>query len=224
MPLIIVIEDHPKLLGSIVRTLNESGFEATGAETLQAASAILSPAVNLIVLDLMLPDGNGLDWLTTLRNAGNRTPVLVLTARDSIKDRVAGLDQGADDYLIKPFSSEEFLARVRALLRRDANPSWAVLTVGELTVDMLSRIATRDSRQLDLQKRQFELLVFLMRHAQQIVTREMIAREVWKESTATWTNVIDVHINQLRKQLEEPGRPPVLHTIRGQGYVLGDLP
>lgn len=221
---ILVIEDHPKLLESVVRTLQESGFDATGVLTLGEATKVLSPAMGLVVLDLMLPDGSGLEWLAGLRKADNRVPVLILTARDTIKDRVAGLDVGADDYLVKPFALDELLARIRALLRRDANPSTTALTVGELTVDFLSRTAMRDSRPLELQNRQFELLVYLMRHANEVVTREMIASEVWREPTATWTNVIDVHINQLRKKLEGSGRPALLHTIRGKGYVLGDVP
>ncbi|WP_010585554.1 response regulator transcription factor [Schlesneria paludicola] len=221
---VLVIEDHPKLSASIVRTLQESGFDATGVLTLNDATKTLSPSMGLVVLDLMLPDGSGLEWLASLRKADNRVPVLILTARDTIQDRVAGLDLGADDYLVKPFALDELLARIRALLRRDANPSTTALTVGELTVDFLARTAMRDSRLLDLQNRQFELLVYLMRHANEVVTREMIASDVWREPTATWTNVIDVHINQLRKKLEGSGRPALLHTIRGKGYVLGDLP
>ena len=224
MTRVLVVEDHPKLLESIVRTLNESGFQASGVATLRDASVNLSTSVGLVVLDLMLPDGSGLDWLAGLRQAGNRVPVLILTARDTIQDRVAGLDQGADDYLVKPFALDELLARIRALLRRDANPSTTSLTVGELTVDFLSRTAMRNSRPLELQNRQFELLVYLMRHANTVVTREMIACDVWREPTATWTNVIDVHVNQLRKQLDREGLPAILHTIRGQGYVLGESP
>ena len=224
MPVILVVEDHPNLRHSIVRILEESGYETVGAETLAAARQAMSAAVTLVILDLMLPDGNGLDWLTELRAGGNRTPVMVLTARDSIKDRVTGLDGGADDYLVKPFSLDELLARIRALLRRDSNPTSAGLAVGDLSVDLLSRIATRASIPLELQSRQFELLVYLMRHANQVVTREMISRDVWKEATATWTNVIEVHVNQLRKQLERSGGPSVLHTVRGKGYLLGDQP
>ena len=224
MPVILVVEDHPNLQQSIVRILEESGYETVGAETLAAARQVMSAAVTLVILDLMLPDGNGLDWLTELRASGNRTPVMVLTARDSIKDRVTGLDGGADDYLVKPFSLVELLARIRALLRRDAHPTSTELAVGDLSVDLLSRIATRASIPLELQSRQFELLVYLMRHANQVATREMISRGGWKEATATWTNVIEVHVNQLRKQLERSGGPSVLHTIRGKGYLLGDQP
>jgi DNA-binding response OmpR family regulator len=149
---------------------------------------------------------------------------LILTARDAVEDRVAGLDTGADDYLIKPFSLEELVARVRALVRREQRTHSTVLHYGDLTANLMSRTATRAGEQLLLQNRQFELLVYLMKHVNEIVTREMIARDVWKEPTATWTNVIEVQINQLRKKLEIYGRPAILHTLRNKGYVLGDSP
>jgi DNA-binding response OmpR family regulator len=135
---------------------------------------------------------------------------------------VAGLDAGADDYLVKPFALDELLARIRALLRRDAQTSRTQLSFNDLTVDLVARTARRGSRTISLQNRQLELLAYLMAHANQVVTREMIARDVWKESTATWTNVIEVQINQLRKKLEQPDQPAILHTVRGQGYLLGD--
>lgn len=222
MPRILVIEDQPNLLRSIARTLEESGFEPLLAESLQVARSLMSPGVDLVLLDLMLPDGNGLNWLSDLRAISSQPPVLVLTARDAIKDRVAGLDAGADDYLVKPFAMDELLARIRVLLRRERNDPSTVVTFGDLQVDLLSRTARRGDRELDLQNRQIELLVFLMKNANQIVTREMIAEEVWKEETATWTNVIQVHINQLRKKLEQTGQPAILHTVRGQGYLLGN--
>ena len=219
-----MIEDQPRLLGSISRTLEESGYAVSPVQTLSDATREFDPTVDVVVLDLMLPDGNGLDWLAGICAANHRTPVLILTARDSIPDRIAGLDTGADDYLVKPFSLDELLARLRALLRRDASPASNLLSVGSLTADLLARSASRNAQPLELQNRQFELLIYLMRHANEIVTREMITRDVWKEPTATWTNVIEVHINQLRKQLDGPSRPPILHTVRGRGYVLGDLP
>jgi DNA-binding response OmpR family regulator len=224
MPVILVIEDHPKLLRSVVKTLDEAGYETLAAETLTAAQQAMSSTVGMIVLDLMLPDGDGLAWLSELRASGNRTPCLILTARDTIPDRVAGLDRGADDYLVKPFALDELLARIRALHRRQENPSAVVLTVGDLSVDLLARTAIRGGVALELQNRQFELLVYLLRHANQIVTRQMISHDVWKESTTTWTNVIEVHVNQLRKQLERSGGPSILHTVRGKGYLLGDAP
>lgn len=224
MPRILVIEDQPNLLRSIARTLKESSFEPLTADSLQAARNLISPDVDLVLLDLMLPDGSGLEWLGELRAVSYRPPVLILTARDAIVDRVAGLDAGADDYLVKPFAFDELLARIRALLRRETSEQQTVLTVGDLRVNLLDRTARRGSFDLELQNRQFELLVFLMRHANQVVTREMIAEAVWNEETATWTNVISVHVNQLRKKLDCPGHPSLLHTIRGQGYLLGDAP
>ncbi len=221
---ILVIEDAPRLLRNIVRTLEESGYTTASAPTLAEATRLLSPSVALIVLDLMLPDGHGLDWLAQIRASNNRTPVLILTARDAISDRVAGLDTGADDYLVKPFSLDELLARLRALLRRDLHSESTLLSLGSLSIDLLNRVATREGIALELQNRQIELLIFLMRHANEIVSREMIARDVWKEPTATWTNVIEVHMTQLRKQLDRPGCPAILHTVRGRGYVLGDAP
>lgn len=222
MPHVLVIEDEPRLLRSITRTLEESDYITKSAPTLAEATRLFSSNVDLVILDLMLPDGSGLDWLAGIRAANYRTPVLILTARDAISDRVAGLDTGADDYLVKPFSLDELLARLRSLLRRDASPASNLLSVGSLTVDLLTRNATRDGVPLNLQNRQLELLIYLMRNANEVVSREMIAREVWKESNTTWTNVIDVHMTQLRKQLDGPDRPTLLHTVRGRGYMLGE--
>ncbi len=224
MPHILVIEDQKNLLRSITQTLRESGYEADGAGTLETADRLMSSTVDLVVLDLMLPDGSGLDWLSELRARGIATPVLVLTARDAIEDRVSGLDTGADDYLVKPFALDELMARIRALLRRDAHSPRPILSYGNVTVDLVARTAYRSSELIPLQNRQLELLAYLIAHADQVVTRDMIAREVWKETTATWTNVIEVQINQLRKKLDTPGDPSILHTVRGQGYLLGDAP
>ncbi|MEO8268776.1 MAG: response regulator transcription factor [Aureliella sp.] len=224
MQRILIVEDQPNLLRSIARTLEESGFDAIAADSLLSAERLLTPDLDLVILDLMLPDGNGLDWLLTLRAVSNRPPVLVLTARDTIEDRVAGLDAGADDYLVKPFAIDELLARIRMLLRRDIGDSNSVVSFRDLRVDLVARTASRGGQLLDLQNRQLELLVCLMRSANQIVTREMIAQSVWKEDTATWTNVIAVHVNQLRRKLEKPGKSAILHTIRGKGYMLGDAP
>ncbi|EAQ78941.1 two-component response regulator [Blastopirellula marina DSM 3645] len=224
MSLILIVEDEPRLLGSIVRTLEESGYATLAAETLAAASRQFSDQVDLVLLDIMLPDGSGVDWLAAVRGDGNSVAVLMLTARDAVEDRVRGLDTGADDYLVKPFSWDELLARIRALLRRGPQSETTLLKFGPITVDLLLRQAYRDGNELELQNRQLEILIYLMRHGNEIVTREMVARDVWKEPTATWTNVIQVHINHLRKVLEAPGLTTILHTIRGQGYLLGDPP
>jgi len=224
MSRILVIEDQKNLLRSITKALHEAGYDCVGFETLDSARKSMSPAVNLVILDLMLPDDFGLHWLTKLRETGDKTPVLVLTALDAVEDRVAGLDAGADDYLVKPFALDELLARTRALLRRNSHTNQSVLTLDQLTVDLVSRTACWGEAPISLQNRQLELLAYLMSHAHQVVTREMIARDVWKESTATWTNVIEVQINQLRRKLEQSECPVILHTVRGQGYLLGELP
>lgn len=224
---VLVVEDQPNLRRSISVALQESGYTVESAGGLTEATRMLSVKIDLILLDIMLPDGNGLDWLRSLRSENSQTPVLVLTARDSIEDRVKGLDSGADDYLVKPFSIEELLARVRALLRRGGGRSPRDVTsidFLDLHADLVERHLSRGSRSLDLTPRQFDLLVFLMRHGNQTVTREEIAEHVWKQTEATWTNVIEVHINQLRKKLESPASPTILHTIRGSGYRLGDMP
>lgn len=224
MSLILVVEDEPRLLASIARTLQESGYATLSAETLSDATRHFSDEVDLVLLDLMLPDGSGIDWMKRLRETDNATPVLVLTARDAVEDRVVGLDAGADDYLVKPFAWDELLARIRAMLRRGPRPGSTQLVFGPISVDLIHRQAVRDGAPLNLQNRQLEILIYLMKHGGQIVTREMLARDVWNEPTTTWTNVIQVHINHLRKELEANGQSPILHTVRGQGYVLGDSP
>jgi len=225
MSQVLVVEDQPNLLRSIIAATTEAGFVTAGATTLAEAAERLAAGTDLIILDIMLPDGSGLDWLRALRSSQNNIPVLLLTARDSIQDRVAGLDCGADDYLVKPFSIDELLARMRALLRRcttELQNESQRLEFQDLQLDLIERTVLRGGRSIDLQPRQFELLVFLIRNRNQIVTREMIAETVWKQPDATWTNVIEVHINYLRKKLEIPGSPQILQTVRGSGYRLGD--
>jgi DNA-binding response OmpR family regulator len=150
--------------------------------------------------------------------------VLILTARDTVEERVAGLDTGADDYLVKPFAFAELLARLRALLRRGAAGRELVLQADDLAVDLLARRVVRGGIELDLTKREFELLEYLLRHKDTTVTREMIAREVWKDAGGTLTNTIDVYVTLLRKKIEWPGSKPLIHTVRGVGYALRDVP
>jgi two-component system copper resistance phosphate regulon response regulator CusR len=221
MTRVLIVEDQPSLLQNLERGLTEEGYEVTPVVSMAQAREALAQQPDLIVLDLMLPDGSGIELLRQFRGQGIWQPILVLTARDSVDDRVEGLDAGADDYLVKPFSLNELLARLRALLRRRSLEQQAVLCVEGLEVDLLSRQAFREGRPLDLPNRQFELLKYLMQNAHSVVTREMIARDVWKEPTATWTNVIEVHVAQLRRKIERPGLPTLLHTVRGQGYQLG---
>lgn len=223
MAKLLVVEDQPTLLQSIKRGLEEEGHEVvtatTGSECYLMAS---NEHPEVVVLDLMLPDGNGLQTLRRLRSEGFQNPVLIVTARDSVEDRITGLDTGADDYLIKPFAFGELLARLRALLRRPTTPSETTLKYSGLELDLLSRHVTRNGVKIDLTTRQFEVLEYLLRHKNQIVSREMLARDVWKAPTSTWTNVIEVQINQLRKRIERQDWKPLLQTIRGEGYLLGD--
>jgi DNA-binding response OmpR family regulator len=221
MTRILVIEDHRNLLRSVTKSLREIGWEVEGAESLAAAALAKGP-FEVVVLDLMLPDGSGLDWLARQRAQGSAVLILILTARDAIEDRVIGLNSGADDYLIKPFSLDELVARIRALLRRSDSGRGSLIMVGDLTVNLLTREALCRDQLLSLQNRQFELLTYLIRNAEQVITRGMIAREVWKESTATWTNVIEVQINHLRKKLDAAGSSVTIRTVRNKGYVIGD--
>jgi DNA-binding response OmpR family regulator len=223
MTRILVVEDQRSLLRNLVRGLEEEGYEVVPAASVSEARAAIARQPDVLVLDLMLPDGSGVELLRKLRGEGLRQPILILTARDSVDDRVEGLDAGADDYLVKPFSFNELLARLRALLRRGSLEQQAILRVEGLEIDRLKRLATRNGLALELSNRQFELLSYLMQHANTVVNREMIARDVWRESTATWTNVIEVHIAQLRRKIERPEWPLLLHTIRGQGYLLGKM-
>lgn len=224
MARVVVIEDQVNLLRSITQAFTEANFDAVPAKSLRVAADACCEEADLVVLDLMLPDGSGLDWLREYRAAGNRSYVLILTARDSIDDRVQGLDAGADDYLIKPFALCELMARARAMIRREERSRWTTLAVADLKLDLLARTVVRCGVEIEVPQRQLDLLAFLMRHANSVVTRQMLAEHVWKDSSATWTNVIEVHINQLRKKLEFPGQPVLLHTVRGKGYLLGDKP
>lgn len=224
---VLVVEDQPNLRRGLTNALREAGYTVEAAGELAEATRLLSADPDVILLDIMLPDGSGLDWLRSLRRNHSETPVLLLTARDSIQDRVLGLDSGADDYLVKPFSIDELKVRIRALLRRGLPGSLqdaATVSFQDLHADLVGRRVIRGTRSLDLTPRQFDLLVFLMRHGNRTVTREEIATNVWKQAEATWTNVIEVYINQLRKKLESTDVPTILHTVRGSGYRLGDAP
>jgi two-component system, OmpR family, copper resistance phosphate regulon response regulator CusR len=179
-------------------------------------------AFDIILLDLNLPGRDGLEILQALRQRGMKTPVLVLTARDSLTDRVAGLDAGADDYLIKPFAFAELLARIRALVRRGRVTETPRLAVGDLEMDLVTRKVTRDSQPVDLTVREFELLEYLMRYHGQVVSRETLARDVWKETARTTPldNVIDVHIARLRRKVDVEPATKLIHTVRGVGFML----
>jgi two-component system copper resistance phosphate regulon response regulator CusR len=221
MARLLIVEDQPRQRESLRRGLRAEGYDvvtaATGEEGLEQAA---TQDVDALVLDLMLPGRDGFEVLRDLRAGGFARPILLLTARDAIEDRVRGLDAGANDYLVKPFAFAELLARLRALLRRDYPERETVLRADNLEMDLLSGRVTRGGVVLDLTRREYELLAYLLRHMDEVVTRDMIALDVMKESTGTLTNVIDVHINALRRKIERPGWTSLIHTVRGVGYAL----
>jgi two-component system copper resistance phosphate regulon response regulator CusR len=224
MARVLIIEDQPKLLRSLQQGLQEEGFEVVTAETGDAGFDLAQlTTFDVIILDWLLPGRDGLQLLKDLRAVKCRCPVLMLTARGDLQDRVNGLNAGADDYVIKPFEFAELLARVQALIRRTADGRQLVLRVDDLELDLLTRGVIRGGRELDLSRREFELLEFLVRHCGEIVPREMLAREVWKEPLVL-TNIIDVYVRMLRKKLDRPGLSPLIRTVRGAGYVLGTPP
>jgi two-component system copper resistance phosphate regulon response regulator CusR len=221
MSRLLVIEDQAKLLRSLQRGLQEEGYAvsvaANGNEGYELAR---NGRPDAVVLDLMLPGQDGLAVLRRLRRDGFGMPILIMTARDAIPDRVAGLDAGADDYLVKPFAFDELLARLRALLRRSAASEPARLAVADLEMDLIRRRVTRRGEPVELTPRQFELLEYLVRHAGYIVSRDMIIRDVWQDSSGIQTNIVEVSINHLRRRIERPGWPQLLHTVRGAGYEI----
>jgi two-component system, OmpR family, copper resistance phosphate regulon response regulator CusR len=225
VPRILVVEDERKVLRSLRRGLEAEGYEVvTAADGEDGYRLATAEPFDCVVLDLLLPGRDGLQVLTDLRRGGHTLPVLILTARDAVEDRVIGLDAGGDDYLVKPFAFAELLARLRVLLRRDRGERETLLRAGDLEVDLLQRRATRAGQEVPLTQREFEVLAYLLRHKNQVVTRDMLGRDVWKEPEHALTNVIDVYITLLRRKVERPGQRPLIHTLRGVGYSLREEP
>ena len=221
---ILLVEDYGPLRQSLAQGLREAGFavdvSADGEEGLWYAR---SNAYDAIILDLMLPKLDGLAILTRLRKEGRNVPVLILTARDTVQDRVQGLDLGADDYLIKPFAFEELLARVRALVRRKYDAKAPVIRVADLEIDSAARTVRRAGQPIDLTAREYSLLEFLALRAGQVVSRTEIWEHIYEFHSSAESNVVDVYIGYLRRKIERPGMPRLIHTRRGQGYLLGKL-
>lgn len=220
---ILVVEDEQKLARALKEGLEADDYNVSVAYTGEEGFYLLcKQPFDLAILDVMLPGRDGFEILSTLRQQGMRIPVLLLTARDRIEDRVQGLDQGADDYLVKPFAFPELLARVRALLRRGSSDTTAKARVADLEMDAANHEVTRAGQRIDLTAREYELLEYLFRHQGRVVSREMIAREVWKDVArqTPLDNVIDVHIAHLRRKIDDQFKSKLVHTVRGLGFVL----
>ncbi len=226
-PVVLIVEDSAKTRASLAEGLGLQGWEIVTAATGDEAVACTDrQAFDLVVLDWMLPGRSGLEVLTHLRKRGLPVPVLMLTARDTIDDRVTGLEKGADDYLPKPFAFAELIARCHALLRRATNYPMAALACEDLHLDARARIAFRGGREMALTPREVDVLEYLLRHQGRVVTREMLQRDVWKQPNrfTSLDNVIDVQMARLRRKVDEGPAAKLIHTLRGLGYRLGGEP
>jgi len=220
---ILIVEDDPGISSFVEKGLRAEGYQAEVAATVAAARALLSaPAsdVDLVLLDRGLPDADGAILLEEMRRNGDRTPVIVLTARGEVADRVAGLNAGANDYLAKPFAFDELVARIRAALRSIEQPGATELVVGDLRFDLLSKVATRAGRRIELSQREWALLELFLRHPGQVLSRAQILSAVWDYSFDPGSNVVDVYVGYLRRKLDLPGEDSVIQTVRGAGYRL----
>ncbi|MBL1274606.1 MAG: heavy metal response regulator transcription factor [Ectothiorhodospiraceae bacterium] len=222
---ILVVEDEIKIGDYLRQGLSEAGFVTDLARNgLDGHHQAMTESYDLIILDVMLPDIDGWRILQSMREAGNSVPVLFLTARDSVDDRVKGLELGADDYLVKPFAFSELLARVRTLLRRGATPvTETTLKIADLELDLMRRRVTRGGQRIQLTAKEFALLELLMRHQGEVLPRSLIASQVWDMNFDSDTNVIDVAIRRVRAKIEDDFDTKLIHTVRGMGYML-DLP
>ena len=218
---ILIVEDEKKVAAFIKKGLEEETYAvdiaADGEEGLYLGE---QNQYDLIILDLMLPKINGLDILSSLRSKEIETPILLLTAKDSVEDKVKGLNQGADDYLTKPFAFSELLARIRVLLRRGKAESKTTLEIADLTLNLVSHKVSRGNEEIELTGKEYSLLEYFMRNQEKVLTRTMIAEHVWDYNFDTFTNVIDVYVNHLRKKIDKNFSTKLLHTLRGVGYVM----
>ena len=218
---ILIVEDDPKTASYLRKGLDENGFVADLAENGEdGAHLARTGRYDLIILDVMLPIRNGWSVIGELRSRGVSTPVLFLTARDAVHDRVKGLELGADDYLVKPFAFTELLARIRSILRRGSTRDAAVVTVADLAIDLVRHRSTRAGKLLDLTPKEFLLLSLLMRRTGDVLSRTIIAEQVWDINYECDSNVVDVHLRRLRMKVDDPHEKKLIHTVRGIGYVL----
>ncbi len=222
---VLVVEDEQKVADALRDGLEHEGFRVVVERTGEGAFfRVTTETFDVVLLDLGLPLRSGIEILSAVRQRGLKTPVLVLTARDTVQDRVIGLDAGADDYLVKPFAFAELVARIRALARRGRGAEVPKLSLSDLTMDLVTRKVTRSARFVELTVREFELLEYLLRHHGQVVSREALARDVWEETARSTPldNVIDVHIARLRRKVDTDADLKLIHTVRGVGFILSE--
>ena len=218
---ILVVEDYPPVRKSVVKALREEGFSVDEAEDGVEGHAMASGGrYDVLILDLMLPQLGGLEVLERLRSAGETCHVIVLTAKDTVPDRVSGLDRGADDYLVKPFAMEELLARVRALLRREYKKKEPVVRIGHVEINTADHSVRADGELVELTAKEYALLEYLALREGEVVTRTEIWQHIYDERASATSNVVDVYVGYLRKKLARPGKPKLLHTRRGEGYLM----
>ncbi len=221
---VLVVEDEQKINRTVCQALREESYAVDAAYDGEEAEQLGEiNDYDLIILDIMLPKKDGLQVCADLRQRGNATPILLLTAKDAYEDRVHGLDSGADDYLVKPFHMGELMARVRALLRRDSTAKSSRLQVADLVLDTSSHRVTRGEAPIDLTSKEYAMLEYFMRHPDQVLTRTMISEHVWDDEFDSFSNIIDVYIRRLRRKIDDTSVVKLLHTIRGSGYLLGVL-
>ena len=221
----LVVEDEQKVADALHDGLEREGFDVVIERTGEGAFfRVTTETFDVVLLDLGLPGRSGIEILSAVRQRGLKTPVLVVTARDTVQDRVIGLDAGADDYLVKPFAFAELVARIRALARRGRGAEVPKLSLSDLTMDLVTRKVTRSARFVELTVREFELLEYLLRHNGQVVSREALARDVWEETARSTPldNVIDVHIARLRRKVDTEADLKLIHTVRGVGFILSE--
>src|SRR5665213_991711 len=218
---ILIIEDENKNVAYLTKGLTECGYSVNSAHNgevgLQMAKTM---EFDLLILDVMLPDRDGWSILKNLRESGNQKPVLFLTARDVVEDRVKGLELGADDYLVKPFAFSELLARVRSLLRRGPSQKSETIRIADLEIDPIRHKATRAGQKLDLTPKEFGLLHYLASHSGEVLSRTIIAEQVWDMNFDSDTNIIEVHVRRLRSKVDDPFNKKLIHTVRGVGYTI----
>lgn len=222
---VLIVEDEPKISEFLRTGLTEDGFTVSVANTGAEARALAqTDSFAAYIMDVMLPDADGIALCQKFRDDGINVPILMLTAKDALTDKVKGLSAGADDYLTKPFEYEELLARVRALIRKTHGYPRSTIQIADLVIEPNSKTVHRGKELLELSKKEYQLLEYLSRHHNRLVTREMISKSVWNCDTTTYTNIIDVFINYLRKKIDKDSEVKLIHTVRGKGFVLSDSP